>query len=226
MGLIFLTKQHPLSIERLKHRNFAPSFFKILNTIMGFHIKNESLPFFRPLINGCLVCLAVVFTQGCANIVAPTGGVKDSTPPKVIEAKSTKNYQTNFKKQRIELTFDEWIKLEDAFNQVVVSPPLNEPPQVTQYGKKVIFEFGKKEELRENATYTINFGNSVKDLAESNPANKLRFVFSTGAIIDSLTVRGRVIDAITGLPTEGVVLMLYQPNHETCLHGVEPANRV
>lgn len=188
---------------------------------MVFNIKNKRFPHWFSIKNA-LLCLTVFLVQGCANIVAPTGGAKDITPPNIIEAKSTKNFQTNFKKQRIEMTFDEWIKLEDVFNQVVVSPPLNEQPQVTQDGKKIVFEFGKKEELRENATYTINFGTSVKDLAEGNIAKNLRFVFSTGAIIDSLTVRGRVVDAVTGLPTEGAVLMLYDNFSDTVVRKVKP----
>ncbi len=191
---------------------------------MSFYIKNKRHSFVVDIFSTkyLLFLLAVCFLQSCANIVAPTGGAKDTTPPKIIEKKSTPNLQTNFKKQRIELTFDEWIKLEDVFNQVVVSPPLNEQPQVTQDGKKIVFEFGKKEILRENATYTINFGNSVKDLAEGNPAKNLRFVFSTGNIIDSLTVRGRVVDAVTGLPAEGVVLMLYDNFSDTVVKKIKP----
>ena len=191
---------------------------------MGFHIKNKyrSLVISPFLIRGCLLFITFLFLQSCANIVAPTGGAQDKIPPKIVEQKSTPNFQTNFKKQRIELTFDEWIKLEDMFNQVVVSPPLEEQPQVTLDGKTVIFEFGKKEVLRENATYTINFGTSVKDLSEGNVAKNLRFVFSTGAIIDSLTVRGRVVDAVTGEPTEGVVLMLYDNFADSVVRKIKP----
>lgn len=191
---------------------------------MSFDIKTKYLPFFISWFQTkvCLLLMTLLLLQSCANIVAPTGGTRDTTPPKIVVEKSTPNFQTNFKKQRIELTFDEWIKLEDAFNQVVVSPPLNEQPQVTQDGKKIVFEFGKKEELRENATYTINFGNAVKDLSEGNAAQSLRFVFSTGVIIDSLTVRGRVVDAITGAPTEGVVLMLYDNISDTVVRKIKP----
>ena len=191
---------------------------------MGFHIKNKyrSLVISPFLIRGCLLFITFLFLQSCANIVAPTGGAQDKIPPKIVEQKSTPNFQTNFKKQRIELTFDEWIKLEDMFNQVVVSPPLEEQPQVTLDGKTVVFEFGKKEVLRENATYTINFGTSVKDLSEGNVAKNLRFVFSTGAIIDSLTVRGRVVDAVTGEPTEGVVLMLYDNFADSVVRKIKP----
>ncbi|MBL7815196.1 MAG: Ig-like domain-containing protein [Saprospiraceae bacterium] len=172
--------------------------------------------------NSVFFLVSIALLQSCANIVAPTGGNKDTTPPKIVESKSTPNFQTNFKKQRIELTFDEWVKLEDAFNQVVVSPPLNEQPKVEQVNKKIVFEFGKNEVLRENATYTINFGNAVKDLSEGNPAKDLRFVFSTGAIIDSLTVRGRVIDAVTGVPTEGAVLMLYDNLADSVVRKIKP----
>ncbi len=191
---------------------------------MGFNIKNKCRSLIKSsfLIRAFLLFMPFLFIQSCANIVAPTGGAKDEVPPKVIEEKSTPNFQTNFKKQRIALTFDEWIKLEDVFSQVVVSPPLEEQPQVTQDGKKVIFEFGKKEILRENATYTINFGAAVKDLSEGNVAKNLRFVFSTGAIIDSLTVRGRVVDAQTGLPTEGVVLMLYDNFADSVVRKIKP----
>ena len=191
---------------------------------MVFNIKNKhrSLIINPFSVSSALLLMAFVFFQSCANIVAPTGGDKDIMPPKVVVEKSTPNFQTNFKKQRIELTFDEWIKLEEAFSQVVVSPPLDEQPQVTQDGKKVIFEFGKKEILRENATYTINFGTSVKDLSEGNIAKNLRFVFSTGNIIDSLTVRGRIVDAVSGEPTEGVVLMLYDNFADSVVKKIKP----
>ncbi len=189
---------------------------------MGFYIKNKYRLLVISSIRGVLLYFTFLVLQGCANIVAPTGGDKDTLSPKIVEEKSTLNFQTNFKKQRIELTFDEWIKLDDAFNQVVVSPPLDEPPQVTQDGKKIIFEFGKKEVLRENATYTINFGAAVKDLSEGNVAKNLRFVFSTGNIIDSLTVRGRVVDAVTGDPLEGVVLMLYDNFADSVVRKIKP----
>ena len=166
--------------------------------------------------------IAVLFVQSCANIVAPNGGAKDVRAPQIVPKKSSANLQTNFKKQRIVLTFDEWIKLEDIFNQVVVSPPLNERPEVTLHNKSVWFEFAKEEILRENATYTLNFGNAVKDLNEGNPAVDLRFVFSTGSVIDSLEVTGRVVDALKGEPQEGVLLMLYDNLADSVVRKVKP----
>jgi uncharacterized protein (DUF2141 family) len=160
--------------------------------------------------------------QSCASVGTLKGSPKDVTPPKVVENKSTPNYQTFFKKQPILLTFDEWVKLEDIFTQIVVSPPLNERPEVLLERKTLRFEFAKEEVLRDNATYTINFGNAIKDLTEGNPTDNLRFVFSTGAVIDSLQVIGKVVDAVTGLPTEGVLLMLYDNLADTVVKKIRP----
>lgn len=156
-----------------------------------------------------LLFLTALLLSRCANIVPPVGGPKDETPPQVIWEKSTPNQQTNFQKQRIELTFDEWIVLEDVFNQVVVSPPLQYRPKLSLKGKTLRIDFDTRDTLRENATYTINFGNAVKDLTEKNPANNLRFVFSTGPFLDSLKVSGKLVDAQTGKPVDGALFMLY-----------------
>ena len=87
---------------------------------------------------GLLIALATL-ANGCAKIGALNGGKKDSTPPRIVTARSTPNFQTNFKKQPIKLVFDEYIKLDDVFNQVVVSPPLNERPMVeTKDSRSVI----------------------------------------------------------------------------------------
>ena len=157
-----------------------------------------------------LFFLSVSFAlSSCATITPPAGGPKDETPPRLVPENATPNFQTNFEKQRIELTFDEWVTLEDVFNQVVVSPPLQYRPTITLKGKTVRFDFDSREVLRENATYTINFGEAVKDLTEKNPANNLRFVFSTGAVLDSLTISGTIVDALKGEPVEKVLFMLY-----------------
>ena len=169
-----------------------------------------------------LIALTVSILQGCANIGQLKGGPKDTKPPQIVKALSTPNLQTNFKKQPIILTFDEWVKLEDVFNQVVVSPPLNERPEVILKGKKLFIKFADDEVLRENATYTINFGDAIKDITEGNAAKSLRFVFSTGPVIDSLEVTARVVDAITGLPTEGVVLMLYDNLADSVVRKLKP----
>ena len=151
----------------------------------------------------------------CATPVAPDGGPKDEIPPALDSVGTTPNFQTNFEKQRIELTFDEWVKLDDVFNQVVISPPLQKKYVTSIKGKTVRFEFDEEEVLRDSATYTINFGEAVKDLTESNPAENLRFVFSTGDFLDSLEMSGMIVDALTNEPVEKVLFMLYENLSDT-----------
>lgn len=158
----------------------------------------------------CLMVVAIVIVSGCASKVTPTGGPKDETPPGVVEEKSTTSLQTNFSERSFIITLDEWVKLEDAQTQVLVSPPLEKRPDIRLKGKAVLFKFHEEEILRENATYTINFGESIQDITEGNPLLNHTFVFSTGDIIDSLSIHGHLVDAYTGEPVEGATVMVYE----------------
>ncbi len=149
------------------------------------------------------------------------GGAKDLVAPKPDSLRSTRNFQTNFTKQAINLVFNEWVVLENANAQVSVSPPLEKKPTVKLNGKTVVFQFDKDEKLRENATYSINFGESVKDLTEGNKA-ALRFVFSTGAVIDSLKFAGKVVDAFTQEPVENALFMLYDNFSDSVVRKERP----
>ncbi|MCB0595968.1 MAG: Ig-like domain-containing protein [Lewinellaceae bacterium] len=166
-----------------------------------------------------LLALALTF---CANPIAPEGGLKDQQPPQLIPEESTPNLQTRFEPQRIELTFDEWFEIQDVFNQVVVSPPLEYPFEITLKRKTLRFDFDEKEVLRPEATYTINFGEAVRDITERNPTQNLRFVFSTGDFIDSLSVSGNIVDAQKGEPVEGVLFMLYENLEDTVVRTERP----
>ena len=145
----------------------------------------------------------------CGQVVAPTGGPKDEKPPKLILEESTENYQTNFTNRSFQLTFDEWISVNNPQKQIVVTPPVQYGFSTALKKRTLIFEFDEKEELRVPATYIINFGESVKDLTEGNKPEKLRFVFSTGPFIDSLSVKVEVTEAKTGKPLPDIKVMLY-----------------
>lgn len=145
----------------------------------------------------------------CASTGNPSGGPKDKTPPKVIDEKSTPNLQTNFVKQEIEFNFDEFVNLKSPLQQVVISPPLIYPLQFDHRGKRVLVKFHENEELKEDVTYSINFGEAIEDFREGNKLDNFKFVFSTGDELDSLTFSGSVLDAFTRKPAKDILVMLY-----------------
>ncbi|MCC7465082.1 MAG: Ig-like domain-containing protein, partial [Saprospiraceae bacterium] len=172
--------------------------------------------------NSLHALLILVVFASCARQGAPAGGPKDTRPPEVDTLRSSRNYATRFEGRKIELKFDEWVVLSDVVTQIVVSPPLAERPEVTLNGRTVVLKFDKNEVLRQNTTYTINFGASVKDLHEGNPAKDLRFVFSTGDFIDSLGFKGQITDAFTGEPVENVAVLLHENQADTAVRKERP----
>lgn len=167
--------------------------------------------------------VAFLIPMGCANpVTSLTGGEKDTQPPRIDSLKSTPNPSLNFAGKEIEITFDEWIKLEDAFNQVVVSPPLDNKLDVVLKKKTVRISIDERDTLKENTTYIINFGNAVKDLTEGNIPPNLKFVFSTGPKIDSLSAKGQVFDLETGKGLENVLVMLYENLEDSIVRTEKP----
>ncbi|MEO1435049.1 MAG: Ig-like domain-containing protein [Bacteroidota bacterium] len=157
----------------------------------------------------------------CANPVAPTGGPRDEQPPRVVIEKSTPNASINFQEREIYLTFDEWVELNDAFNQIIVTPPLQENIDVrTTRNKGLRLTFN--EPLRDSTTYTIYFGESVRDIRERNVAENLRFVFSTGPVIDSLEVSGSIINSSTGKAEPDMLVMLYENAYDSIVYKERP----
>jgi len=149
----------------------------------------------------------IVILASCAKVVAPTGGPKDTTPPKLV--RSTPAFRsTNFKGKEVIITFNKFIQpLKDANNQVIISPPPEKQPEMRLKGKSIVIKFG--EDLKPNSTYNIYFGDAIQDLNESNIKKNFYFTFSTGDKIDSLELRGRVNNAETGLPEKDVFVELY-----------------
>lgn len=167
------------------------------------------------------VAIWALLHTGCAQIVAPTGGAKDTIPPQVIIEKSTPNLSTNFEAAVIQLTFDEWIVLKSPGTEILVSPPLENPLQIKQSGKKIVINLAE-ESLRPNATYVFNFGKAIQDFRENNPKTDYRFVFSTGSFIDSLSVSGEVLDVATGKPVKDALVMLYDNLSDTVVRTERP----
>ena len=152
-----------------------------------------------------------LLAQRCANAVAPTGGPKDEMPPKVVEA-VPENHSVNFGGKRIEITFDEYITLDNANQNVMISPPLSEKPDIKLKNKTVVIKF--KEDLAPNTTYTINFGAAVKDLHEGNLFKDYVYSFATGDHLDSLSIAGKVLNAEDKKAVDGVYVGLYAADRD------------
>ncbi len=167
-----------------------------------------------------LFIVPVFILAGCASPRAPTGGDKDEHPPVLIEAESTPNQQTNFKEKEIIITFDEWFTLKNVKAQLVVSPLMPEEPEIKQKGKSIIINL--PDSLKEETTYTINFGSSIADLNEGNVLENFAFVFSTGAILDSVFITGKVVSAVTLKPVADVLVMLHPINKDSAVYKDKP----
>lgn len=155
----------------------------------------------------------------CANPVSPTGGPKDTQQPVVVKSEPPL-YTKNFSSKKIRIYFDEFIVLNDIKNQVIISPPMLEMPEFKTRGKSVLIEL--KEELNENTTYNIFFGDGIADLTENNPVINFRYVFSTGDILDSLSIEGNVNNAFSMQPEEDINVMLYIDNSDTVVFDSVP----
>lgn len=145
----------------------------------------------------------------CAKVVTPTGGAKDNEGPKVISVlPENKNINFLTKNQNIRIKFDEFIQLKEVTKQIVMSPPQKESPEFLINGKELIIKF--KEELQKNTTYTINFGNAIADNHEGISAKNIHYTFSTGNFIDTNFIEGKIKNAFTNLPAEGIIVSLYK----------------
>jgi len=136
--------------------------------------------------------LVLFILAQCAKIGSPSGGPRDIAPPVLMKSKPL-NKSTLFTGRQIELTFDEFINSQGMSQELVISPPMDKTPEIRMKGKTLLIEF--LEDLRENTTYTLSFGETVKDLNEGNILRNFEFVFSTGEKLDSLGVLGMAVQA-------------------------------
>lgn len=140
----------------------------------------------------------------------PTGGPKDSIAPLMVTA-SPPYASTFFKAKKIKLYFNEFITLKDINQQLIVSPPLKNPPVITpQSSPTKVITIKFSDTLKQNTTYTFNFGNSVQDNNEGNKLESFKYVFSTGNYIDSLKASGKVQDAFQQKFDKNIKVLLYK----------------
>lgn len=158
-----------------------------------------------------LIFIALILSR-CASIQSPNGGPMDVTPPKMLKI-TPENFSVCFSAKEVRMDFDEYVMLKEMSRQLVISPLIPKQPDIKTKGKSIIIQF--KDTLEKNTTYTFNFGTSIADNNEGNSIPDFRYVFSTGDKLDSLFIRGRVINASTLAPEKNISILLYTTDKDS-----------
>lgn len=166
-----------------------------------------------------LTPILVAMIWSCASIQQPTGGPKDTTPPKVLK-ETPKNFTLNFNSSQINIELDEYFKLNNTAKEISISPDVDKQPEYKV--KKKILNIKLQDTLEKNTTYTINFGNAIADYNEGNILKNYMYVFSTGNKIDSLSIGGTVINAVTKKPQLDATVFLLPSNQDTLFGKKKP----
>jgi len=169
--------------------------------------------------------IAGVFTtllitgSGCANIIPPAGGPRDSIPPQLVSA-TPPDSAKNVKPQRITLTFNEYISQLQNTQDIIIAPTLEKTPNIDSRLKTVNVKF--QDTLEPNTTYAINFGNTIRDVNEGNILEDFTYVFSTGNKIDNSRITGKVVLAETGKTDSTLIVLLHRNLADSAVVKLRP----
>ena len=147
----------------------------------------------------------------CAKKGTPSGGPRDTIPPMMVKS-SPENFSINFTGNEIVIRFNEYIKLKDVNKELIISPPMKYSPLITPLSASKMLKIKILDTLKENTTYSFNFGNSIVDNNEENKLEYFKYIFSTGNYIDSLKLSGNVKDAQLIAPEIPTSVVLYEVN--------------
>lgn len=151
---------------------------------------------------------SLLFLYSCARIGTPDGGPYDETPPKVVSTSPKLGSSSVKHAKKITIEFDEIVKIDNALEKVVISPPQIQQPQIEANGRKVTISL--QDSLKPNMTYTIDFADAIVDNNEGNPYGDFAFTFSTGEQVDTFQVSGHVLEANNLEPIKGMLVGLYK----------------
>lgn len=169
-----------------------------------------------------LAAVLAAATAACASIGRPEGGPRDENPPRYVGS-TPRAGQLNVQGNKITIAFDENIQLDDAFNKVVVSPVQKEAPVIRSNGRKVTVEL--RDTMQKDMTYSIDFGDAVKDLNEGNILDGFAIDFSTGPTIDTLRISGIVLEARNLEPAQGMLVGVHSNLDDSALTTL-PLDRI
>src|SRR5687767_3180884 len=152
-----------------------------------------------------ILLISVTSGPGCANVIPPQGGPRDSIPPLLIRA-NPGDSSRNFTGNRISFSFDEFVDVMNVQENLIVSPIPKINPSVEYRLNTVTVRF--REPLEPNTTYSLNFGNAIRDINENNILKQFTYIFSTGQYIDSLQLKGKVFLAESGKPADSTLIVM------------------
>ncbi|MEJ7691933.1 Ig-like domain-containing domain, partial [Daejeonella sp.] len=170
--------------------------------------------------NYLLIGLVFCIFSSCASVQSPTGGPRDTIPPKVIK-ETPKNLTRNFAVEEIQIQFDEYIKLTNEFSEISISPAIDVLPEFKAKKQNLGIKFSQP--LEANTTYTINFGKAITDVNESNVLTNYTYVFATGNQIDSLSLSGNVTSSLTKETLKDITVFIL-PTSQDSLFGKKRAS--
>jgi hypothetical protein len=178
------------------------------------------LKIISPFIFFILLIPEIVVLNGCANMIPPTGGPRDSLPPVLVRVTPVDSSK-NFKTKTIVFTFDEYIdQPQEQFKNLIISPTPSVMPQVETKLRTLTVKI--KDTLEPNTTYYYNFGKMIKDVNEGNVLDGLTYIFSTGNTIDSLQLSGNVVLAETGGIDSTLMVMLHRNGDDSAVMKERP----
>jgi len=173
-----------------------------------------------------LILLSIIQIQvqtltSCANIIPPSGGPRDSVPPVLLYAEP-RDSTRSFTAKKITLTFNEYVQLDNQAMQtnLIVSPTPDQPPYISSHLKEVTIRL--KDSLKPNTTYSVDFGNALKDVNEGNPYKNFTYVFSTGETIANGRLRGKVQLAQTGKTDSTLIAILHNNLNDSAIIKLKP----
>ena len=170
-----------------------------------------------------LALLSSILLSSCARMGSPDGGWFDEEPPRVIGTSPT-DRGTNVNSQKVRIFFNEFIKIDNPSEKVIVSPPQMEPPEIKATGRAIFVEL--KDSLKPNTTYTIDFSDAITDNNEGNPLGSYTYSFSTGEEIDTMEVSGYVLEAEDLEPVKGIAVGVYRSDAPDSVFRTEPLLRI
>jgi uncharacterized protein (DUF2141 family) len=180
-------------------------------------MRSTSILFFLCMV--ILTNMVFIGNTGCGQVGMPTGGPKDSIPPRLVNA-SPALKSTNVTGNKITLTFNEYVDLKETQTNVLISPLPKKQPAIDFKLKTVTVKL--KDTLLPNTTYSINFGNAIVDNNEGNPLKDFVYVFSTGNQIDSFELSGKVIIAENGKTDSTLIALLYRSTDDSAVQKNKP----